>query len=170
VEPREPAFLTVSLDPNPAIEAYKKDVDRTLLRCARRHRRRDRAADTSPVERARRVSESKPESSSDPRAGQDDQAGRTSRCWIEIQEIASREWRAPGRWWSRQALERLEAVDPDLARLVELRFYAGLTVEETAEVLGVSPRTIKRDWRKARAFLFDAIGGSRGDDARQQAE
>lgn len=69
-----------------------------------------------------------------------------------------------------QALERLETVDPELARLVELRFYAGLTVEETADVLGVSSRTIKRDWRKARAFLFDAIGGRRGDDGRRSAD
>jgi RNA polymerase sigma factor (TIGR02999 family) len=69
-----------------------------------------------------------------------------------------------------QALSRLEAVDFELARLVELRFYAGLSVEETAEALGVSPRTVKRDWRKARAFLFDAIGGRRGDDARSPAD
>jgi RNA polymerase sigma factor (TIGR02999 family) len=69
-----------------------------------------------------------------------------------------------------QALDRLEAVDSDLARLVELRFYAGLTVDETAEALGVSARTIKREWRKARAFLFDAIGGRRDDDAERPAD
>lgn len=69
-----------------------------------------------------------------------------------------------------EALERLEAVDPDLARLVELRFYAGLTVEETAEALAVSSRTVKRDWRKAKAFLFDALSGRRGDDAERAAQ
>ena len=52
------------------------------------------------------------------------------------------------------ALGRLEALDPRLARLVELRFYAGLSVEETAATLAVSDRTVKRDWRKARAFLY----------------
>jgi RNA polymerase sigma factor (TIGR02999 family) len=57
------------------------------------------------------------------------------------------------------ALQRLEAVDPRLGRVVELRFFAGLSTEEAAEVLGVSPRTVVRDWRKARAFLFHAVGG-----------
>jgi RNA polymerase sigma factor (TIGR02999 family) len=58
-----------------------------------------------------------------------------------------------------RALERLERLDPALARVVELRLYAGLTVEETADALAVSPRTVKRDWRKARAFLFEAVHG-----------
>jgi RNA polymerase sigma-70 factor, ECF subfamily len=53
-----------------------------------------------------------------------------------------------------QALARLSALDPDQARLVELRFFAGLTVEETAVVLGRSPRTVKREWQLARAWLF----------------
>jgi RNA polymerase sigma-70 factor (ECF subfamily) len=52
-----------------------------------------------------------------------------------------------------QALERLTAVDPDLARIVTLRFFGGLTVEEAAEVVGVSAPTVKRDWRLAKAFL-----------------
>jgi RNA polymerase sigma factor (TIGR02999 family) len=51
------------------------------------------------------------------------------------------------------ALDRLSVVDEWLARVVELRFFAGLSVEETADALDCSPRTIKRDWRKARAFL-----------------
>jgi RNA polymerase sigma factor (TIGR02999 family) len=51
------------------------------------------------------------------------------------------------------ALQRLEATDERLSRVVEYRFYAGLSVEETAAVLGVSDRTVKRDWRIARAFL-----------------
>jgi RNA polymerase sigma factor (TIGR02999 family) len=53
-----------------------------------------------------------------------------------------------------EALERLAARDPEQARLVELRFFAGLTVEEAAHVLGRSPRTVKREWRLARAWLF----------------
>ena len=56
-----------------------------------------------------------------------------------------------------EALTRLEAVSARLARLVELRFFAGLSVEETADALALPPHQIKRDWRKARAFLFQAM-------------
>jgi RNA polymerase sigma factor (sigma-70 family) len=53
-----------------------------------------------------------------------------------------------------QALDRLARLDADQARIVELRFFAGLTVEETAHLLNRSPRTIKREWRLARAWLY----------------
>jgi RNA polymerase sigma factor (TIGR02999 family) len=56
-----------------------------------------------------------------------------------------------------EALNELARLNERLARLVELRFFAGLTVEETAEALGISPRTVKRDWQKARAFLLDRM-------------
>jgi RNA polymerase sigma factor (TIGR02999 family) len=52
-----------------------------------------------------------------------------------------------------QALERLAGLDERKARVIELRFFAGLTVEETAAALGVSPITVKRDWSMARAWL-----------------
>lgn len=52
------------------------------------------------------------------------------------------------------ALEELAEIDPQLSKLVELRFFAGMTVEETAEVLGVSPRTVKRGWRTAKIWLL----------------
>ena len=52
------------------------------------------------------------------------------------------------------ALDKLAAVDARQSRLVELRFFAGLTVEETAATLGVAPITVKRDWAHARAWLF----------------
>jgi DNA-directed RNA polymerase specialized sigma24 family protein len=52
-----------------------------------------------------------------------------------------------------QALDRLEKVDADLARIVELRAFGGLTIEEAAHVLSVSPSTAKRDWRTAKAWL-----------------
>lgn len=52
-----------------------------------------------------------------------------------------------------EALRELQEVDPEKCRIVELRFFGGLTVEETAEVLGVSPRTVKRGWRAARTWL-----------------
>jgi RNA polymerase sigma factor (TIGR02999 family) len=55
------------------------------------------------------------------------------------------------------ALTRLEELDPRQARLVELRFFSGMTVEETAHVLGCSPRTVKREWRLARAWLFGQL-------------
>jgi RNA polymerase sigma factor (TIGR02999 family) len=53
-----------------------------------------------------------------------------------------------------EAISRLEEQDPEAARVVRLRFYAGLSVEEVAEALGTSPRTVKREWSFARAFLF----------------
>lgn len=52
-----------------------------------------------------------------------------------------------------EALERLAVIDPQQSRVVELRFFSGLSVEETAEVLGVSPRTVTRDWNVAKAWL-----------------
>jgi len=53
-----------------------------------------------------------------------------------------------------EALDRLAAIDQDQVQIVELRFFAGLTVEETALALGRSPRTVKREWRLAKAWLF----------------
>jgi RNA polymerase sigma factor (TIGR02999 family) len=60
------------------------------------------------------------------------------------------------------ALERLEQRDPELARIVQLRFFGGLTVEETANMLGVSPRSVHRDWAVARAWLKVEIGRETG--------
>ncbi len=57
------------------------------------------------------------------------------------------------------ALTGLESLEPRLAKVVELRFFGGLSVEEVAAALDISPRTVKRDWRKARAFLYTAIAG-----------
>jgi RNA polymerase sigma-70 factor (ECF subfamily) len=53
-----------------------------------------------------------------------------------------------------EALERLERVDPEQARIVDLRYFAGLSIEETAEAMGISPATLKRRWSLARAWLF----------------
>lgn len=52
------------------------------------------------------------------------------------------------------ALERLAAIDADQVRIIELRFFAGLTVEDTALVVGRSPRTVKREWQLAKAWLY----------------
>jgi RNA polymerase sigma factor (TIGR02999 family) len=57
------------------------------------------------------------------------------------------------------ALERLAETSPRLVRIVELLFFAGLTVDEAAEALSTSPSTVKRDWRKAKMFLFALLGG-----------
>ena len=56
------------------------------------------------------------------------------------------------------ALTKLETIDPHKSRMVELRFFSGLSVEETAEVMGVSPRTIDRQWHTAKAWLHREIG------------
>jgi RNA polymerase sigma factor (TIGR02999 family) len=53
-----------------------------------------------------------------------------------------------------EALDRMGSVDKEQVRIIELRFFAGLTVEETARVLGRSPRTVKREWRLAKAWLY----------------
>jgi RNA polymerase sigma factor (TIGR02999 family) len=58
------------------------------------------------------------------------------------------------------ALGKLAAIDARLGTLVELRFFGGLTVEEAANVLGLSPATVKRDWTRARACLFRELGSA----------
>jgi RNA polymerase sigma factor (TIGR02999 family) len=58
------------------------------------------------------------------------------------------------------ALNRLSELDPQQSRIVELRFFAGLTIEDTSEVMGVSPATVKRDWTSARAWLHREIARS----------
>ena len=57
-----------------------------------------------------------------------------------------------------EALEALAKLDPRQSRIVELRFFVGLTLEETAEVIGVSPITVRRDWNLAKAWLYREIG------------
>ena len=61
------------------------------------------------------------------------------------------------------ALERLAALDPRKSRVVELKFFGGLTIEEIAEVLQVSGATVEREWSFARAWLYDAIEGSESE-------
>jgi RNA polymerase sigma factor (TIGR02999 family) len=63
------------------------------------------------------------------------------------------------------ALGKLAALDAKQAQLVELRFFAGLSIEETAAVMGVSPATVKRSWNSARAFLHREITGGSLDAA-----
>ena len=58
------------------------------------------------------------------------------------------------------ALTRLDAIDPVKGRIVELRYFGGLSIEDTADALALSPATIKRHWQAARAWLFNALEGS----------
>lgn len=62
-----------------------------------------------------------------------------------------------------EVLDRLAALDGRQAKIVELRFFGGLTVEEVAEVLAISPKTVKRDWRVAKAWLHGALKEAYGD-------
>jgi len=68
------------------------------------------------------------------------------------------------------SLKRLEEIDPRQARVVELRFFGGLSVEEAAEVLGVSPKTVKRDWSVAKAWLYADLKERHGIDAAAMGE
>ncbi len=58
------------------------------------------------------------------------------------------------------ALQRLAEIDARQSRIVELRFFAGLSVEETADVMGIAPRTVKRDWKVAKAWLHGELVGA----------
>jgi len=61
-----------------------------------------------------------------------------------------------------EALDRLAQVDERQAKVVELRFFSGLSVEETAEVLQISPATVKREWSMAKAWLHREISNDQG--------
>ncbi len=65
-----------------------------------------------------------------------------------------------------KALIRLSVIDEDKAEIVELRYFGGMTLEEIAEVRGVSEATVKRNWRVARAWLLDCLNEARQDDNR----
>ena len=62
-----------------------------------------------------------------------------------------------------EALERLAALDPRKARVVEMRFFGGLSVQESAEVLKVSEVTVRRDWQFAKTWLLRELSGEKGD-------
>lgn len=69
-----------------------------------------------------------------------------------------------------EALERLAKLDARQARIVEMRFFSGLSVEETAQALELSTKTVKRDWAMARAWLHRELNSGRADDARPVEE
>jgi len=65
-----------------------------------------------------------------------------------------------------KSLIRLNVLDADKAEIVELRYFGGMTLEEIAEVKGISASTVKRDWRAARAWLLASLNEARGDENR----
>jgi RNA polymerase sigma factor (TIGR02999 family) len=81
----------------------------------------------------------------------------------EAQTIAAE--RAPDLVALDDALKSLSAIDERKSRVIELRFFGGLSVEETAEVLKVSPDTVMRDWRLAKAWLLRELSGGSNDAA-----
>jgi RNA polymerase sigma factor (TIGR02999 family) len=64
-----------------------------------------------------------------------------------------------------EALKGLAKLDPQQSRIVELRFFGGLSIEDTSRVLGISPATVKRHWTTARAWLHNEINGASRHDA-----
>jgi len=66
-----------------------------------------------------------------------------------------------------ESLERLGKLDARQSRVVELRFFGGLSVEEAARVLGVSAKTVKREWSMAKAWLYGEMKAHHGEDARK---
>ena len=68
------------------------------------------------------------------------------------------------------ALSALEQVDPQKEKIVELRYFGGLTIDETAEVLDISPRTVRREWQRAKAWLYRMIAEGTTDETRPLAK
>ncbi len=66
-----------------------------------------------------------------------------------------------------ESLERLTELDPRQGKIVELRFFGGLSIEETAHLLGISPRTVKREWSVAKAWLHRDLKCSHEDDTQE---
>ena len=69
-----------------------------------------------------------------------------------------------------EALRFLENVDPQKGKIVELRYFGGLSIEETAEVLNISPRTVRREWQRSKAWLLRLITEGLTDETRRLAK
>ena len=69
-----------------------------------------------------------------------------------------------------EALRQLESLDPQKGKIVELRYFGGLSIEETAEVLNVSPRTVRREWQRSKAWLYRMISEGTEDETRPLAK
>jgi len=69
-----------------------------------------------------------------------------------------------------EALQTLEQIDAQKGRIVELRYFGGLSIEETAGILNISPRTVRREWQRARAWLYRMISEGTADETRPLAK
>ena len=69
-----------------------------------------------------------------------------------------------------EALRRLESLDPQKGKIVELRYFGGLSIEEAAEVLNISPRTVRREWQRAKAWLYRMMTEGIEDETRPLAK
>lgn len=69
-----------------------------------------------------------------------------------------------------EALQQLEEVDPQKGKIIELRYFGGLSIEETADVLNISPRTVRREWQRARAWLYRMISEGTANETRPLAK
>lgn len=85
--------------------------------------------------------------------------GGARRCELDEEQIAMESWDPAEILALNDAVEELGRAYPRPARVVDLRYFGGLGLEETAEVLGVSTQTVKVDWRFARAWLNEKLGG-----------
>jgi RNA polymerase sigma factor (TIGR02999 family) len=88
--------------------------------------------------------------------GSDKRGGRSERVPLD-EVLLGAEARGIEMLALNEALESLAEIDTRKARVVELRYFGGLTVEETAEVLGITPIRVKRDWDKAKAWLYGVL-------------
>lgn len=131
-------------------EAYLKMVDRSRVRpedrrhffaTAARAMRQILIDHARSHQAAKRGGKERPAPSERPEDAPDAVSKRATDRWAEILDVDT-------------ALARLSLLNERLTRVVELRFFAGFSVEEAAEILDISPRTVKRDWRTARAFLY----------------
>ncbi|HKV33923.1 MAG TPA: sigma-70 family RNA polymerase sigma factor [Pyrinomonadaceae bacterium] len=68
------------------------------------------------------------------------------------------------------ALHFLESVDPQKGKIVELRYFGGLSIDETAEILNISPRTVRREWQRSKAWLYRLITEGLTDETRRLAK
>jgi RNA polymerase sigma factor (TIGR02999 family) len=69
-----------------------------------------------------------------------------------------------------EALQTLERLDPQKGKIVELRYFAGLSIEETAKLLDTSPRTVRREWQRSKAWLYRMINEGAADETRPLAK
>ena len=84
--------------------------------------------------------------------------GGAARSGMPLDELARRDTAGPDLLELDEALTRLEAISPRRARVVELRYFAGMDIETTGQVIGISPATVKREWDSARAWLRLQLG------------